>query len=297
MFLTIDARSFWRCVATLLKEPFGSFSGRGGFSLECSDRPLWCSPYSALNRELGIQHYEWTFVDPGLIESRGVWADNKEDIKQAFPALLKSKYGHLTSGQLLDYACQGVPDKNVYATVDTFVSHRITPEGAEYLSELYGYKGDFTEFVSPKSYIEFTEMSLQLSDTYIRPIGGMSVIVDALVKKVKETGGNIYTSTSVKSIDREGGKYVLTTPNLVVRADKLIIGVPPVQFGQVNGSVAKRIQTDPVFRSILPVPAFKGASVYSSAWWEKVKIVDRPLKPGQKFVGNSNCLGSTVAYR
>ena len=297
MFLTIDARSFWRCVAILLKQPFGSFSGRGGFSLECSDRPLWCSPCSALNRELGIRHYEWTFVDPGLIESRGVWADNKEDIKQAFPALLKSKYGHLTSGQLLDYACQGVPDKNVYATVDTFVSHRITPEGAEYLSELYGYKGDFTEFVSPKSYIEFTEMSLQLSDTYIRPIGGMSVIVDALVKKVKETGGNIYTSTSVKSIDREGGKYVLTTPNLVVRADKLIIGVPPVQFGQVNGSVAKRIQTDPFFRSILPVPAFKGASVYSSAWWEKVKIVDRPLKPGQKFVGNSNCLGSTVAYR
>ena len=202
----------------------------------------------------------------------------------------------MTSSEMLNYACDGA-NENAYATVDTFVSHRVTPEGAEYLSELYGYKGDYTEFISPASYLEFTEMSLRLSDKYIRPVGGMSAIVDALRERVEKLGGKIYTSTGIRSIDKELDSYILVTHQLKVKAKKLVIGVPPLQFEKVNGTIAQRLRLDPVFQSIQPVPAFKGAAVYSRAWWENVDVAGRPIKSGQKFISYSNCLGTTMAHR
>lgn len=251
-------------------------------------------------KELGITQREWSFVEPSLIESRGVKANNHEAIKKAYPTLkAHPKFGPMTSSQLLSYACQPhlVANADAYATVDTYFSNMITPEGAEYLSELYGYKGDYTDFISPKSYMEFTEMTLKLSDKYLRPTGGMSTIITTLKQKVEALGGNIFMSTGVKGIFDEGGLYVSLTPNLRVRSKKLVVATPPVQFRKINGTTARKIQNTDQFDSIQPIPAFKGAAVYSHAWWEGLKIEGSPVLPGQKFISYSNCLGISMAHR
>ncbi|XP_032219406.2 uncharacterized protein LOC116602233 [Nematostella vectensis] len=250
--------------------------------------------------ELEISHVEWSFIEPSLIESRGIVANNHEDIKKAFPYLkAHRKFGPMSSSELLSYALKPEHAANAesYATVNTYVSNHITHEGAEYLSELYGYKGDYTDFISPRSYMEFTEMSLKLADKYIRPVGGMSTIITVLKQRIEALGGKIYTSTAVKTIEREGDIYVLMTPSLRVQTPKLVIAVPPVQFEEINGSVAKRIHDSPQFRSIQPIPAFKGAAVYDKAWWESVNVAGKPITPGQKFISSSNCLGTTLAHR
>ncbi|KAK3711825.1 hypothetical protein QZH41_008973, partial [Actinostola sp. cb2023] len=253
-----------------------------------------------LVKELGITQREWSFVEPSLIESRGVKANNHEDIKKAYPTLRAHPFfGKMTSSQLLSYACkpEHVANAGYYATVDSYFSNLITPEGAEYLSELYGYKGDYTDFISPKSYLEFTEMTLKLSDKYLRPAGGMSTIIATLKQKVESMGGHIFTSTGVKSLTKENGMFIALTPSLRVRSKKLVVATPPVQFRKINGTIAKKIQKTAEFDSIQPIPAFKGAAVYSSAWWEKVSIGGAPVKPGQKFISHSNCLGISMAHR
>jgi phytoene dehydrogenase-like protein len=251
-------------------------------------------------RELGINHREWSFVEPSLIESRGVKANNHATIKQGYPTLRAHPFfGKMTSNELLSYACKPEHIANVdgYATVDTYFSNLITPEGAEYLSELYGYKGDYTDFISPKSYMEFTEMTLKLSDKYIRPTGGMSTIIATLKKKVEAMGGKIFTSTGIKSLFKEGTDFVLMTPKLRVNAKKLVVATPPAQFRTINGSTAKRIQDTAQFDSVQPIPAFKGAAVYANAWWENIRVAGSRVKPGQKFISHSNCLGISMAHR
>lgn len=263
-----------------------------------TNKTVW--DFSKFVKELGITQREWSFVEPSLIESRGVKANNHEDIKKAYPTLKQHPiFGKMTSSQLLSQACkpENVAKADTYATVDSYFSNLITPEGAEYLSELYGYKGDYTDFISPKSYMEFTEMTLKLSDKYLRPTGGMSTIISTLKKKVESMGGNIFTSTGVKGIIQEEGFYVSLTPSLRVRSKKLVVAVPPLQFREVNGTIAKKIQRTAQFDSIQPIPAFKGAAVYSNAWWEKLYIGGSPVKPGQKFISHSNCLGISMAHR
>ena len=125
--------------------------------------------------ELGITHRDWSFVEPSIIESRGMTSNNHKSVKRGYTFLSSHpKFGRMTSSQLLSYACKPEHVRRVdeFATVDTYFSHFITHEGVEYLSELYGYKGDYTDFISPKSYMEFTEMTLKLDDKYIRPHGG-----------------------------------------------------------------------------------------------------------------------------
>ncbi|KXJ06342.1 hypothetical protein AC249_AIPGENE5263 [Exaiptasia diaphana] len=140
-------------------------------------------------------------------------------------------------------------------------------------------------------------MTLKLSDKYFRPTGGMSTIISTLKKKVESMGGKIFTSTGIKGMIQEGGVYVSLTPNLRVRSKKLVVAVPPLHFRKVNGTIAKKIQRTAQFDSIQPIPAFKGAAVYSNAWWEKVYIGGSPVKPGQKFISQSNCLGISMAHR
>ena len=140
-------------------------------------------------------------------------------------------------------------------------------------------------------------MMFDLSGKYYRPHGGMSTIIDVLLDEVKAMGGKIYTNTEVQSITKEDGIYILLTPNLRVRADKLVVATPPGPFRKIKGHTAKQIQRTPQFDSILPMQAFKGAAVYKTPWWENVTIGDTIIKAGQQFVSSDNCIGASLAHR
>lgn len=203
----------------------------------------------------------------------------------------------MTRNDMASYAFKDehVSTAQLFATVDSYMSFYLTPEGAEFLSEAYGFKGDYTEFINPAAYIDY--LNLPLSNYHQRPLKGMSEVINALVSSVKLYGGTLYKNNEVISVKRKKKtKLILTTTALTVSAKKIVVATHPVAFMKIRGGVAEEIQREPAFQSITSMPAFKGAAVYKEAWWNNSTITNFSLEPRQRFVSNSNCLGITTPY-
>ena len=256
-------------------------------------------PFSFRNlfRRLKISTVSWNDHYPSLQESRGVFSDNSTTIKnKAFPTLNTGKFKNMTRNDMASFAFSDdhVSTAQLFATVDSYMSYYLTPEGAEFLSEGYGFKGDYTESINPVEYIEY--LKLPVSSKYERPLQGMSEVIDALVASVRDYEGTLYKDNEVVSIEKIKTKFTLTTKKLTVSAEKIVIATHPVAFMKIKGGVAEEIQREPVFQSIIIMPAFKGAAVYKEAWWSNKTITNLTLEPRQRFISNSNCLGVTMPY-
>ena len=187
----------------------------------------------------------------------------------------------------------------LFTSLDSYMSYYLSPEASEFLSELEGYKGDFTETMNPAAYIEYwNAYLLRFSSRNRRPLKGMSAVIDALVPSVRSYGGKLYAGSEVLSIEKVEKKFILRTTNLTIFAQKIVIATHPAAFMKVRGGVAEEIHRESVFQSIKIMPAFKGAAVYRNAWWEKTgnDTGNLNLEPRQQFVSNSNCLGMTMPY-
>ena len=187
-----------------------------------------------------------------------------------------------------------VSTAQLFATVDSYMSYYLTPEGAEFVSAGSSFKGVYTESINPVAYIEYVK--LPVLRKYKRPLKGMSAITDALVASVRDNGGTLYKDNEVVSIEKIKTKFILTTKTLTVSAEKIVIATHPVAFMKIKGGVAEEIQREPVFQSIIIMPAFKGAAVYKEAWWSNKTITNLTLEPRQRFLSNSYCLGVTMPY-
>ena len=188
---------------------------------------------------------------------------------------------------------------SLFSSVDSYMSYYLSPEASEFLSELYGYKGDYTETINPATHIEYlNHLFSWLSNTNRRPLKGMSAVIDALVPSVRSYGGKLYAGSEVLSIEKVDAKFVLRTTNMTIFAQKIVIATHPAAFMKVKGGVSEEIHRESVFQSIKIMPAFKGAAVYRNAWWEKTgnDTGNLNLEPRQKFISNSNCLGATMPY-
>ena len=226
------------------------------------------------------------------IKSRGILADSCDDLKgRAFPS---SKQGK-TCEKMVELVTKDVPEANVsrFATAGTYLSHYLTPEGAELISEYYGVKSDYLHFISPESYKEFLlRRQNQVARGDIeRPHGGMSALITALLKLVKDQGGLVYTGNKVVSINQKGDNFTLRTTNQTVLANKVVIATPPASLAKIEGNVTDTVTQHPIFKSIVSVPAFKGAAVYKKAWWNDT------LQYPQQFTSYSECLGITMPYK
>ena len=192
-----------------------------------------------------------------------------------------------------------VSTASLFTSVDSYMSYYLSPEASEFLSELLGYKGDYTETINPAPYIEFLKaLFSRFSFTNRRPLKGMSAVIDALVPSVRSYGGKLYAGSEVLSIEKVDTKFILRTTNLTIFAQKIVIATHPTAFMKVKGGVSEEIHRESVFQSIKIQPAFKGAAVYRNAWWEKTgnDTENLNLEPRQKFISNSNCLGTTMPY-
>lgn len=198
---------------------------------------------------------------------------------------------------MLDYLCKDEHMSQIknFATFETFQRHFLTPEGSKYYFDIFGYDGDLKG--SPEGVIEYYEQLNELTGKEIRPLKGMSAFIDALATSARNLGAEIFTGDDFKilSIGKTRNMFVLKTPKDEVKSAKLVIAAPPGSFKDVRGSVARRIQRENAFQSILARPAFKGAAVYPCAWWEGNKETVH-LYPMERFLSNSDCLGWTVPH-
>ena len=237
-----------------------------------------------------------------MIKSRGIAADNEEDIKEGYPALKANpKFGNLTRRELYKYLLkpENVAKAKTYATFYTYTSNMITTEGLKYLEGLTRHNSQYQMFVGAYQYIRnaLDRRGPPVSGEFYKPHGGMSSIINGLYKNIKAFKGKIYTNAEVLSISKENHHYIIKTSNLKVRAKKLVVATPPKQFHKITGRIAKMIQKTAQFKSFVTIPAFKAASVYKTPWWENVKIGDTFVKADQYFVSTDDNLGGSLAYK
>ena len=188
-------------------------------------------------------------------------------------------------------------------TAGRFLSMLLSPEGAKWMTDAYGLKGGYIEKINPKSYVEHLKITLQYldeaRDNDYRPKGGMSTLVENLISKVRNLNGTIYRQETVTSISNQGNNFVLLTSNFTVQANKTVLTAAPEALKKIKGDVMQNITNHDIFKSIVSVPAFRGAAVYPTAWWNDSVALQKnnSLQNLQRFISNSNCLGITMPYK
>ena len=108
----------------------------------------------------------------------------------------------------------------------------------------------------------------------------------------------LYKNQETKIIEEDQeNKFKLITDSYMVRANKLVVDVPPKQITQIKGSVAENIRNDSTFQSVGFMVAFKGFAAFEEAWWQFNSTGSRHLADEQQMVSNNDCLGFTFPYR
>lgn len=189
-----------------------------------------------------------------------------------------------------------------FSTAGTFLSSCLSPEGAKLMEDAYGFKGGYMEAINPDSFKKYLKETLIDEDSRsddFRPVKGMSEIIEKLSLKVRSFNGKIYLHQAATSIRKEGDKFVLLTTNFTVQANATVLTLGPAALKKISGDVIQNITNHVIFKSIVSVPAFHGAAVYPTAWWNDSVATQKnnSLKPLQMFVSSSNCLGITMPYR
>ncbi|KAK2555026.1 Tryptophan 2-monooxygenase [Acropora cervicornis] len=189
-----------------------------------------------------------------------------------------------------------------FYTAGSFLSSYLSPEGAKYFETLYGFKGSYMQKINPesfKTYLKETVDDEVQGHDDARPKKGLSEGIDKLNHSVQNLGGKVYLSETVTSVSKDGSMFVVQTMKQKVKANKTIITTGPTALKKMTGDVIRSITDHEIFQSVVGVPAFFGAAVYSSAWWEDMKVLQ--IKDSDQalpmFDSSSNCLGITMPYR
>ena len=252
------------------------------------------SSSSFLFDEVGVfyDHYTRSIA---RVEVRGVFGDNFDALAKASPM-----FSNVSVKQTADNVIKA--NSSNFSTAGDFLSGFLPPEGAKFMEYVYGFKGSYMQEINPESFKAY--LSERLLDEKnrnkdLRPARGLSDGIEKLKEEVQSRNGKIYLSETVNSVDKDGSKFVLQTSKQKVKANKTVLTVGPSALKRITGDIIKNITHHKIFKSIVTVPAFIGAAVYPSAWWEDNIAVEKnnSLKPLEMFVSNSNCSGITMPYR
>ncbi|XP_029184825.2 uncharacterized protein LOC114952918 [Acropora millepora] len=230
-------------------------------------------------------------------EVRGVFGSN-------FTALKSTAFPTLNITPTVRETVENVKHANSanFFTAGSFLSSYLSPEGAKYFETLYGFKGSYMQNINPESYKEYLKETVEDEGQIyedMRPERGLSEGIERLNHSVQRLGGKVYLSETVTSVSKDGSKFVVQTIKQKVKANKTIITTGPTALKKMTGDVIRSITDHEIFQSVVSVPAFFGAAVYSSAWWEDMKVLQ--IKDSYQalpmFISSSKCLGITMPYR
>ena len=233
-----------------------------------------------------------------------MFADSFDSLKsKAFPTLrnrvpMNNKTLEKTAKFIFD------PARNYtqFSTAETFLSYELSPEGAKLMADTYGFMGDYLQTINPLSYRTYLENKTNVGlkrEEDVRPKLGMSEFITKLAEKVQSNSRQIYRQETVTSVGKIDGKFVLETTNYKVKANKTVLTAAPMALKKITGDVMQGITGHDIFNSIVSVPAFHGAAVYETAWWNDSIAAQKnnSLQPLEMFISSSNCLGISMPYK
>ena len=232
-------------------------------------------------------------------ESRGIFATDRLSLKQrAFPALNQGRFQNSTFEQMIEYLFSHRREANNFVSSYDFFSEYLTPEGFQLFSHIAGWLPDYNNQPQPRSFLARMVNTANFKYNFWRPDSGLSEITRALKTSATNLGARIYKKEEIKVIEENREEqFKLNTTKYSVKANKLVVAIPPQPMKQLKGSVAEKIQKDSIFQSIGLTLSFKGFAVFEEAWWQDNSTESRYLADEQVMMSNSDCLGSIFPYK
>jgi hypothetical protein len=216
--------------------------------------------------ELGIQYVAAPFNDD-RISVRGYFANDSETLRAlAYPFVGADEF------TLYDKLRFGPERANIdrYPDLRSYMRASIGEEGHQFLSDIFRFRGDFTYPLSARGYLDFLDEDWDVCCTASYPIGGMSEFIRRMEQKALQSGVRIYKSEPALEITGgpgNSGRYRITTPNYVVTANRLVIGVDADAFKKIGGDIAGKIQALPQFQDLIGVKVVSINQWWPTAWW------------------------------
>jgi hypothetical protein len=216
--------------------------------------------------ELGIQYVAAPFNDD-RISVRGYFANDSETLRAlAYPFVGADEF------TLYDKLRFGPERANIdrYPDLRSYMRASIGEEGHQFLSDIFRFRGDFTYPLSARGYLDFLDEDWDVCCTASYPIGGMSEFIRRMEQKALQSGVRIYKSEPALEITGgpgNSGRYRITTPNYVVTANRLVIGVDADAFKKIGGDIAVKIQALPQFQDLIGVKVVSINQWWPTAWW------------------------------
>ena len=253
------------------------------------------SSSSLLFDELGVS-YDSYDRSIARVEDRGDFGDNFDALKPKASPMFSKYSVKQTAGNVIK------ANSSNFSTAGDFLSGFLSPKGAKFMEYVYGFNASYMQEINPesfKAYLQETLWDENQRNEDSRPARGLSEGIEKLKEEVQNRNGKIYLSETVTSVDKDGSKFVLQTSKQKVKANKTVLTVGPSALKRITGDIITSITGHRIFESIVTVPAFIGAAVYPSAWWEDNIAVKKnnSLKPLEMFVSHSNCSGISMPYR
>lgn len=232
-------------------------------------------------------------------ESRGIFATDRLSLKQrAFPALNQGRFQNSTFEQMIEYLFSHRREANNFVSSYDFFSEYLTPEGFQLFSHIAGWLPDYNNQPQPRSFLARMVNTANFKYNFWRPDSGLSEITRALKTSATNLGARIYKKEEIKVIEENREEqFKLNTTKYRVKANKLVVAIPPQPMKQLKGSVAEKIQKDSIFQSVGLTLSFKGFAVFEEAWWQDNSTESRYLADEQVMMSNSDCLGSIFPYK
>jgi NAD(P)-binding Rossmann-like domain len=154
------------------------------------------------------------------------------------------------------------------------------PEVAQYLLDVWRFRGDFDSPNDAVGYLEFTAKDYT-GGTNIYPIPSFQPYFDIMQSQINANGGRIFLSEKVVSVNRLGATYKLTTAKgNTVFANTVVIAtnhaaLDPNKRGSMAGDVIKDIVKQPQYQHVQTINAvtvthqFGDRTNPDTGWWHR----------------------------
>lgn len=231
-----------------------------------------------LAQELGIP-----LQKPEMLEelgfTRGMFATNNDDFIRVFPGLDvdRSRGGYET--QLYERLLKGPERARVdsYPNLRAYAEKVIGKEGCAFLHDTYRFRADHEYDLNAKAYLDYLDEENDAGAICpsghcqsLYPVGGMSAYTRGMEQRARELGVQIHLSEPVLTIHKCAAGYLLTTPRRALTARSLVLALPPVALGQVQGEITERIRAQAEFQALVGVRVTTITQWYPEPWWRGI---------------------------
>lgn len=245
-----------------------------------------------LAQDLGIE-LEKPTLEQELIFARGLYSTNPNDFVVLYPGVEFDPVKGDAPTQLLRRLLTSEQRKRVdqFASLKAYVTTVLGENGYAYLRDMSRFRSDFEYALSARGYLDFLEEDIDVCCEASYPVGGMSAFIRGLARKAQESGVRIYLEEPVTSIDKDASYYSLVTTKHHVRSSKVVITVPPKAFDHIQGSIARAIQSQEQYKSLIGVNVVTIAQWYDNPWWLDIRGIKDKKKVWRAWTTES-CINS-----